>query len=774
MIRRATRIAAAALASAALVPWPAAAAADALAAAERLAGSAEQRLAQVERLGAAPEEPAALRAVRRFEAGEAQHGLGDWFHAAVLLTAALDEPSFRDGRDHAEAVFLLADALRRQGACGAARVRYAEYLALGAPDRKPAAVSGALECAVKERRSGDVDALLAESERTFGATVPAEVRYLAAKAIFQRTDLSTRERLERAAAAFELVGRPYTLQAWYFLGVVELERQNLHGSLQWFESCARADPDGPKQQEVRELCMLALGRVHAQMGNATASVDWYSAIPHQSRHFGEALYELAWSFVKGQQYERALRTASFLPELAPDSPLAPEATVLTGHLLLRLGRYAEATDAYNTVINTYAPVRDELDAILAMQEDPVRYFNEIVGGQGKALEAASVLPPVALKWASTKQEVAAALELVESLDAARRDLRDAEDGAARVDAALARGGGLDAFPPLRRAYASAQAAENDAALVEGDVVAALSAAALPALAGERRAALERARTARAALEPRVRTLPRTQETVDERLARMRGRIDAADRAAFQAGFLVEALDASITGTEAWIEEHRAEIDADPEGRRDLAEELRKHRDVVANYAEELRGLRQDIARARDAAGGADALAEESRLRAQYLAAVEAERAAVEGARGSLGPAESAQLERSEALRGRLAAVRARAAALEVGFASEASRRAGELKGRVAAERAALAGELAGLDAVQASAKDLVGRIAYRSFNEVRAQFYRIVLKADVGIVDVAWSRKRQRLEKIQQLSIQKANEIDQLDREYRAMLREVD
>ncbi|HEY6002698.1 MAG TPA: hypothetical protein VIV57_07470 [Anaeromyxobacter sp.] len=110
----------------------------------------------------------------------------------------------------------------------------------------------------------------------------------------------------------------------------------------------------------------------------------------------------------------------------------------------------------------------------------------------------------------------------------------------------------------------------------------------------------------------------------------------------------------------------------------------------------------------------------------------------------------------------------------LGFAADASRRAGELRDRVGAEKVALASHTGSLDGVQAVAKDLVGRIAYRSFLDVRAQFYKLVLKADVGIVDVAWSRKRQRLDKIQQLSQQKANEIEQLDREYRALAREVD
>ncbi|HEY6005131.1 MAG TPA: tetratricopeptide repeat protein, partial [Anaeromyxobacter sp.] len=616
---------------------PSIASAEALADAESGVSAAERRLADVERLGRGAEETPAARATRKFEVGEAQYLLEDWMHAAVLLSDAVDEPAFRDARQRPEALFLLADSLRRQGACGAARPRYAELLALGAGQRRGDAVLGALDCAVQDRRSGDVESLLAEAERTWGADAPTEVRYLAAKALFQRSDLPPRERAERAAAAFARVGKPFQLQAAYFQGVLAIQQGNLHGSLQWFESCARGEPapapagstpaarggdrpESSRQSEVRELCMLALGRVHAEMGNVSASLDWYAAVPWESQRFVEALYELAWAFVKDQKYDAALRTATFIGELAPDSPLAPEATVLQGHLLLRLGRYSEATDAYNHVINTYAPVRDELDAILAMREDPVRYFNELVGRQGKAFDVATVLPPVAVKWASTKREVDVAIDLVGSLDRARREVQASLEVAARIEALLAHGGGLDAFPALRRAYASAEAVENDAALLEGSTIDAVSAAVERALPPAGRQELSRARASRQALEARMRTLPRTQDAVDERLARMRSRIDQVDRYAYRIGYLVDSIGATVTGIELWVEQHRSEIESDPEGRQALAEELRQHREMAASYEQELRELRQQIALVRDAAAGADALAEEARLRKEYLAA----------------------------------------------------------------------------------------------------------------------------------------------------------
>ncbi|HEY6004393.1 MAG TPA: hypothetical protein VIV57_16065, partial [Anaeromyxobacter sp.] len=88
MILRGTRLAAAALATAAFAPRLAAA--GTLAEAEDGVSAAERRLSDVERLGRAPEETPGARALRKFEVGEAQYLLEDWMHAAVLLSDAVD------------------------------------------------------------------------------------------------------------------------------------------------------------------------------------------------------------------------------------------------------------------------------------------------------------------------------------------------------------------------------------------------------------------------------------------------------------------------------------------------------------------------------------------------------------------------------------------------------------------------------------------------------------------------------------------------------------
>jgi tetratricopeptide (TPR) repeat protein len=761
-----------AVAAALLAPWPASA--GRLDDAEREAASIEERLLFVEKTYGRPDESLAARAHRKYSEGETQFLLGDWMHAAVLLYDAVEQPEFRASADYPQALAYLGDALRNRGACSSALHQYEALLALGQTPARGAAIAGALDCRVKLRRFEGVEALAAEARTAFPRGAPPEVGYLAAKALYLRPDLRPAERVARASDAFAAVAPPFHLAAAYFLGVLQVEVGNLELASERFERCITLDGKDQKQVEIRELCMLALGRIYAEQARWGESLDRYQLVPRESPRFNEALYEIAWGFVRSKAYEQALSTASMIVDLAPESQLAPEATILTGHLNLRLGHYAAATESFNKVINGYAPVRDEIDAILTMHENPIRYFNELIGRQGKAFDVASVLPAMAVKWATAQKDVGGAIELVSSLENGRKDVDDANAAAVRVEQLLARSAGLDAAPLLKTGWASAEAIENAVSHLEGEVATLAVAASKDALPGEARAELERVHAERRSLQGRLDALPATTGQVEARQQRMARRLDQVERSAFQLGYQVEASAAAIAGTEAWLEQHRAEIASDDSGRIEFSEELRKQRAVVVAYQADLKALGRELAEARDTARGIDGLGGEAVLRKEYRDLLARERVLAAAARPALGAGAQADLARGEALLDRLGRDGQHALEIKDQFAGLALARAEALKARVAAERTGLAEQQASLDALAVDSRDVIGRIAYRSFSAVRAQFYKLVLKADVGIVDVAWSRKRERVDRIQQLSQQKAGELEQLDRDFKLVLREVD
>jgi hypothetical protein len=65
-------------------------------------------------------------------------------------------------------------------------------------------------------------------------------------------------------------------------------------------------------------------------------------------------------------------------------------------------------------------------------------------------------------------------------------------------------------------------------------------------------------------------------------------------------------------------------------------------------------------------------------------------------------------------------------------------------------------------------------MAYDSFRRVRKQFYDLVLKADVGVVDSAFTKKQATTTGIQKVASQKEEELRALDEEFRPVLKDVD
>ena len=765
-------LAAAALWAAAL---PYGARADAARDAERQLSDLAASLRHLEQEHGRRDESAAQRARRKFSEGEAQFLLGDWDHAAILLYEVVDEPDFRASPEWPNALYYLGAALLQKGDAATARGYFRQVLEIPTAPRRREALLGSLDAAVRLSSYSGLDWLLAEAQRTFAGRPPPEFLYLTAKVTWRRQDLAPRERASRALAAFAAVPPPYHLAAAYWQGAIRVELKELPAAAEAFERCMRLAPATAAQREVRELCVLGAGRVYAELGRTAEAIDRYQEIPRDSPRFEEALHEMAWTMVRARRYEQALRVASLLSDLSPTSRLAPEATILQGHLNLRLGRYSDALELYNRVINQYAPVRDEVDAILTMHEDPLRYFDEIIGRGEKALDVSTMLPAVAVQWASAQDEVARALRVVADLDVGRRDLARAEAMADRIAAVLSRNGGLDAFPRSREGWAGADAVENGVALLDGELASSAGALVLDgkAVPPGAREALAEARSARLALEPRARKLPRSAAQAKARWEAIRARFAALDRAAFRIGYDIEAVRAALTGTQSWLDEHRVEAAGGAEGRGELLDEIRKHREVVAGYDEELKELRREIGFTGDALTGSEGAEGDGAVRRAYREALAREWEALSRAGAALGGGDRERFDRLAGTRARFPELLDRVARLKGELRGTARGLASGLAARVQVERQRMSRELGDLDRAQQETRRYVGRIAYQSFRAVRQQFYQLVLKADVGIVDVAWQRKRERVEKIQQLSTQKSADLATMDQEYQDVLREV-
>src|SRR5262249_33543232 len=412
------------------------------------------------------------------------------------------------------------------------------------------ALSRYLDVTSKLNDWGNIEPYLAKARGPDGQ-LPPDIQYVYAKWLTRRTDLPAEERRRRAAEAFQPLtaqGSRFRLPSLYFLGVLRVQAQDYAGAMERFSEVAASKPADEREQRIVELAQLGLARILVETGNVPEAIDQYQAINQDSPAFPEALYEMAWAKVRAEDWTGARNATDILLLVAPDSPLTPEAQILQGHLLLKLKKYKDAPETYNGVISTYAPVRDEIDRMLAVQKDPVAYFDNLLARNEKTLDVNELLPPLALKWASTQEDVSQALRVVGSLEGGKNGVTEGRAIAQRIRKALVERG-AEAFPSLQEGTTRAEAVANGLSSAEATLDAAEIEALDPLLTHDEKLELGRIEAEIAAGRAKLGALPSTPTEVTARRSRMQGRMDAVDREAFRLNTELDSMKAMLVATQ---------------------------------------------------------------------------------------------------------------------------------------------------------------------------------------------------------------------------------
>lgn len=254
--------------------------------------------------------------------------------------------------------------------------------------------------------------------------VPADdlVNYTLGKAFVRRAELP------RAKALFDALptSSAYYTRARYQLGVQMIRESNLPAAITEFQKVESAPVADADQERVRDLAILALGRLFYEQGDFAKASAYYDRIPKSSAEFADKLYEAVWSFVKQERWADALAQVDIFLLAYPEHRSASQLQLLRGHLHMKLRQYDEARKAYEDVAAAYAPVAARLDEIGVDSASAARFLDRI-GDTG----GTSGLPPYAIEMLLGRDDVsrtlAAYLDLrsqVTEIDEAERDVAD--------------------------------------------------------------------------------------------------------------------------------------------------------------------------------------------------------------------------------------------------------------------------------------------------------------------------------------------------------------
>ena len=717
----------------------------------------------------------------RLTDGELFYRLHDYLRASIIFTDLVENHPRH--RAYPDAKFLLADSLYRAGDYYGARRHFQDIVEAHGESRFAPYVQRALgrliEIAIRTRDFRSVDRYFDQLSRLPPQEVEAATAYYRAKYLYNRAvpaedvlraehteqgrshiDLDT---LERAREAFQAVpaGSPFYPQARYFIGVVHTLRGEYPQAIDAFQRVLRVPMESPDQRRVEELTYLALGRLYYETDQIERAIEAYQRVPRTSELFPAALYEVAWAYIRMGDSTRADRALEVLGVVAPESRFIPDAKLLRGNLLLREGRFDEANRIFREVRKQFGPVLRRLDQMVEGRDDPRAYFRRLVRENLDTFDPSLFLPEEARRWGRLSGDMSRAMRVLEDLGTARRLVTETESLVERLTAALASPNGVAVFADLRRHRERTTALRNRLARIRRKLLS-IEERQHGGGGGELREVRERRRR----IERLLGKMPTSPEDFVVRDDRLLSRYESLERELSRLKVELLGLEARITATHRFLEDSRRGWQGTPEAREALERELDLQKQGLETYRREIRRLAGLIEVARLQVGVGDArYRRDDRLRAEYNDLVRRERELMAAAGLRRDP-------RIEQFFGRIAALEARLDAHDRKVDGILRERVDEMTRIVDEERAKLSGYREALSTLQQEAEDVVGFVAFDNFGGVRRRFYDLVLRADVGRIDVAWARREEHRMRVDMLTRERARELQAIDDEFREVVGE--
>jgi len=732
--------------------------------------------ADAERLMADPVRPLDLKSAtfveERLTDGELYLRLEDYLRAAILLTDIVEH--YPTHRAYPEALFLLAESLFFADDYLGAKRRYAQLIDRGAePAFSPylqRSLSRLIQIAIHTRDFRDVDTYFSRLDAIPSSTLSITTAYFRAKYLYNRAvpvddaygaaaNTAIRGvdqgRLEQARKGFLAIpsGTEFSLRAKYFVGTIHTLRGEYLDAIAGFRGVLGHEAANEQEQGVLELTYLALGRLYYETEQLEQAVEAYRAVEQTSAQFDEALFELAWTYIRMGDAIQAERALEVLSVAAPDSPLNADGKVLRGDLLARNRRYDEAEVVFDEVRETFGPIRDELSARRSEHPNLQAYFRRVVRENLDDFDIDDFLPESARRWIELEGDYERALDVLADLSEAKQLVQETNELADRITAALRAPNRISVFADLRRQRERTTGLRNRAARARVSLIEAES-----RVRGDRQGGAAGVRARRREVQADVMKMPvDTEDFVDRDMERL-SEFRAAERD-------LQALRVEILGLEARIVASRAGLPAiDPQkaNRQALAEQLAEHEGEIQEYEEQLTWIRRRLEVGRLHVGVGDKRYEADDVeRDKFIDLVERERQLA----GSGGSQFDAALSRVTALERRLDQRDAELAAV-------VKRRVSQMLATVDEETTNLRRYRAALGPLEGEAEDVVGAITYLNFNRVHDRFYDLVLRADVGKIDVSWARREDHRVRIDTLTRERARELQALDDEFRDVMDE--
>jgi len=719
-----------------------------------------------------PNERTADQSSHRLVDAQVAFQLGDYDQAALIL---FDLSSKSVGPEKETATYYLGEALYQKGDRGAARTYFADIAQIPTSKYYQLALVRLVEIAIVQKDWQDAQDSLGKLTAIGNGQQLSAVPYVAGKLAFAQ------DKYDDALAQFNQVakGSDYELQALYYAGAANVAKKDLAKATDVYTDLISRHPRTAADRRVIELAQLALGRLFYEREQPSKSIDSYLLVDRHSDLFPDALYETAWVYVKSKQYDKALRALELLEQSDPQSQKTPTTRILEGNLRIRKAQairlaqvngtvatgdtsdpqteYDKAAKIFADTHDLYLPSYTTLSQLVDGNLDAAAFVEQIAGRSSHVFQMSAPIPDAAAQWLREQPEVQRVVGVETDLGEIYSNIVESETIINRLEGVLATGDRTTVYPKLASRRHRIAAIQDDLVRLRSELadqeVSLVSSSADLAQATATRKQLQQQYAAMGdpekAYADRVSTTRASYEAIDNDLNDVASTLDSTEAMAVAVRIYAPNTDAAL---------------------KDAAKTTLDAATTEAQQIEdELTAIRNEVALGKDLAGvGDEGIAAARTLRAQLKQAQDNEQRLLDGFT-------SASRDRGKSQN--LAGLADRAASLAAnldGTDQTIDRAVGqgldEVKVLLAAEKQNLDAYKQELNGDEQDARGVGAQVLAASFKDVKAKLYDVVIRTDVGTVDVSWSQRMDTDDDLKRLNLARSRELKQLHDEFKDVL----
>ena len=727
----------------------------------------DSRMGDLDRQLKPPLPPGPEIADRRLIDAQVLYELKNYESASIILFDVVDK--YPNSPAYPEALFYLADSLYLKRDYLSSRRFFEKIVEQGsANSRYQESLQRLIELSLHTGDYSPVDGYIEKLEKLPAGKQLPSVPYVEGKYFFFR------QQYDKALAVLKQIGPDhiYYFHALYFVGAanVAMGGEHLYDGILTFGTILKTPAKTDSQKRITELAHMAMARIYYDRGQFTNALDEYAKIGTKSDMFNDALYESAWVSIKGKDYQKAARALDLLELNAPESPLIPEVKLLVGQLHIRENAYGPATESFTKARDQYAPIHRQLADALAKTGDGPGYFRDLINKNLSKFDTAAVLPAVSLKWLKNEENVERVSTLIGDESDLKKSLDDSEEIIKRLDKAMSGAGRVNVFPELANARARAIAVSNEVSVVKEQLAGRMSRLIAPVAGAEQE--LKQLQTDRDALEGKMRNLPVTADSIAERQRQARGQFNDVDKRVVELMTELNGIRASAVATKKFYQDQVQKTLPDEQQQR-AGQEVDGMLSEVQAESDAGDQLRRDLDDAKMSVGVDDGdMQQAQQLRQQYDDVLKRLHDLDVRVRARLSSQDRSKAEQIESIFDRARGVEQKVAAFNGRIDQLLDGRLKDLKTEVDDEKLKVAAYRQTLGGYTSESADVGGGIMAESFKAVTQRFYNVVVRADVGIIDVAWALKDSSTRETNRLVAERKRELKMLDDEFKDVLKD--